>query len=164
MDCNFYVYFHRRNDTGEVFYVGKGRGNRAESVAGRTYRWCAVACVAGRTVEYVKTNITEQEALRLERDVIAALRKVGLKLTNAGGIRPVKPPRGPSRARLVLKDKACVRTWYRGGARYPTMNKSIHWLVLTHGCSREELHDVVNGKISTTSDGWSLIPLPRIQR
>ena len=26
MDRSFYVYFHRRNDTGEVFYVGKGVG------------------------------------------------------------------------------------------------------------------------------------------
>jgi hypothetical protein len=167
MDRSFYVYFHRRNDTGEVFYVGKGRGNRAEDVTGRTHKWYKIACAVGRTVEYVKTDMTEQAALRLERDVIAALRRIDLKIVNvaSGGAMyvPVKEPRSPSnRAQLILADRARVCTWIKEGMGFP-VTKSVRWMVLTFGCSREELNDLADGKISITSDGYSLTQ-PRIQR
>ena len=36
----FYTYEHTRNDTGAVFYVGKGRGKRAkEGDVGNMSRW-----------------------------------------------------------------------------------------------------------------------------
>ena len=34
----FYTYFHTRNDTGKVFYVGKGKGRRAHE-PGRNPHW-----------------------------------------------------------------------------------------------------------------------------
>ena len=168
MDRSFYVYFHRRNDTGEVFYVGKWRGDRANAVVGRTHKWYTIACTAGRSIEYVKTDMTEQAALRLERDVIAALRRVDLNIVNVssggGAYVRVKNPRVPSNsAQLTLHDRARICSWIKEGARFP-ITKSIRWMVLTFGCSREELNDVADGKISITSDGYSLAPQPRTQR
>lgn len=31
MHNDYYVYLHARNDTGEIFYVGKGRKERASA-------------------------------------------------------------------------------------------------------------------------------------
>jgi len=49
IDGQYYIYFHRRPDTGEVFYVGKGKvGNkfnptsRAKITKGRNKSWCSI--------------------------------------------------------------------------------------------------------------------------
>lgn len=157
---DYYVYFHRRRDTNEVFYVGKGRGDRAESIVGRTHRWFTVACDAGRTIEYVKSGLTEADSLRLECDAIAALRKAGVKLVNVspGGGKYCCPRKhGKQRkVQIVRQGNRTVFVWVNPKlGRYP-INRTIHSMVTTFGCSREELNDLVNGKISTSSDGWSI--------
>ena len=43
MNNVYYVYVHRRNDTNEVFYVGKGKNRRAYSKTGRNQHWCNIA-------------------------------------------------------------------------------------------------------------------------
>lgn len=64
----FYVYQHRRNDTGEVFYIGKGSGNRAwdehpTRYQNRIWKGCAKH---GYTVEIVCDGLDEKHALDLE--------------------------------------------------------------------------------------------------
>lgn len=66
----FYVYRHIRNDTGQVFYVGKGRGNRAWSKGGRNFLWQEIAKESGYKIEFVKFNISEDEAFGLEKSTI----------------------------------------------------------------------------------------------
>lgn len=68
----FYVYQHRRNDTGEVFYVGKGSGNRAWDdqkirYQNRIWKGCAKH---GYTVEIVCDGLDEKHALDLEAMLI----------------------------------------------------------------------------------------------
>jgi hypothetical protein len=53
-DC--YVYAHRRLDTNEVFYIGKGSGRRASSKKSRPLRWQVIAEIAGYTIEYLAIN------------------------------------------------------------------------------------------------------------
>jgi hypothetical protein len=71
-----YVYCHFRNDTDEVFYVGKGQKKRAYSKQRRNPYWNNIVNKAkGFRVEIVAHNLTEQEALNYERVLISALRQ-----------------------------------------------------------------------------------------
>jgi hypothetical protein len=65
-----YVYVHKKATTGEIFYVGKGRGNRAYQ-KDRGRHWKAIVEKHGRTVEIVADNLPEQEAFALEIKLIA---------------------------------------------------------------------------------------------
>lgn len=85
VDTRFYVYEHTRRDTGQVFYVGKGSGKRA-NCASRHHRsefWQRVASKAhGFDVRLVVVGIDEELAFLAERERIDQLRRLGLQLTN----------------------------------------------------------------------------------
>lgn len=75
-----YVYLHRRNDTGEVFYVGKGTlrqrqrtqvCERAMSQKRRSRRWQNVVAKHGYSVQIFASCETDTEAQRLEVALIA---------------------------------------------------------------------------------------------
>lgn len=79
----FYTYLHRRNDTNQVFYIGKGSGDRAY-VKGR-YRgkyWNAINDKHGRTVEILAYWPTEQEAYDHEIFLIKIFREMNFPLIN----------------------------------------------------------------------------------
>jgi hypothetical protein len=67
-----YVYLHRAPDD-KVFYVGKGKGNRAYSRdrEGVWHHYVKTRCDGRYEVEIVKRFETEDEALTLEWDLIA---------------------------------------------------------------------------------------------
>lgn len=164
---DYYVYFHRRRDTNDVFYIGKGRGDRAHSALGRSFGWYRVACDAGRKVEYVKTGMSEADALALERDVIATLRKVGLNLVNVssgtiynGERAKPKPKRRHKKIVPIDNDKY----WWKASRGNLSVCKSVRYLKLTFGASESELRKVLSGEITTTSDGWSLATPPKGNR
>jgi len=70
--ADFYVYLHRKATTGEIFYVGKGRDERAyDTGVDRSIHWNRVAKKHGRTVEFVQTGLQEWYAHELEMDLIA---------------------------------------------------------------------------------------------
>jgi hypothetical protein len=73
-DNRFYVYVHRRKDTGEVFYVGKGTLYRLISKHGRSKVWHSVADHCEWVAEKYKDNLTEDEALDLELNLIDELK------------------------------------------------------------------------------------------
>ena len=68
---DFYVYLHRKKTTGEVFYVGKGKGRRAWQHSDRSDYWKKVAKKHGYFVELVQNNILEWYAFELERELIS---------------------------------------------------------------------------------------------
>jgi hypothetical protein len=76
------VYEHRRADSGEVFYVGKGQDNRAHSHANRNRWWRHIVEKHGRTVHIVADGLTEDQAFLREVELIAALRAAGAALVN----------------------------------------------------------------------------------
>lgn len=80
--AEFYVYVHRRADTGGVFYVGKGQGSRAHSHADRNRHWRHIVEKHGRTVHILADKLTEEEAFQQEIEVIAAHRSAGVALVN----------------------------------------------------------------------------------
>ena len=76
------TYLHRRNDTGAIFYVGKGDANRAKSHRGRSEHWHRVVRKHGMTVDIAASWPTEREALSHEVLLIACLRELGEPLVN----------------------------------------------------------------------------------
>jgi len=78
----FYVYEHTRNDTNEVFYVGKGSNGRCRTKIGRNQHWHNIVNFAGFTVRKIFKNITEEFALELEKRRIQELRAQGIPIVN----------------------------------------------------------------------------------
>lgn len=77
----FYTYFHTRNDTNAVFYVGKGYGKRAHDL-GRNPHWKNIVAKHGHTVHIAAEWSTEQEAFEHEKFLILCFKDLGLKLAN----------------------------------------------------------------------------------
>jgi len=78
----FYTYLHRRADDGKVFYVGKGKGKRADSRDGRNPWWRAVAEKHGVDVSIAATWDNEESAFRHEIFLIKRMRELGQPLCN----------------------------------------------------------------------------------
>ena len=79
----FYVYLHTRNDTGEIFYVGKGKKSRASSKRGRNDYWNNIVTKAGGfTSKLIAIKLSELEAFLLEKKLIKQFRENGLVLAN----------------------------------------------------------------------------------
>jgi hypothetical protein len=79
----FYVYEHTRQDTGAVFYVGKGSGNRCFSKLGRNIYWHRVVKkINGFNVLKIVENIDEDFAFLIEIERIDQLKRLGYALTN----------------------------------------------------------------------------------
>lgn len=76
----YYVYAHRK-DSGEVFYIGKGKGRRAWDRYGRNAMWRNVVDKHGITVEIVKSNLDEKSAFDLE---IKLIKEYGRRNLNQG--------------------------------------------------------------------------------
>lgn len=78
---DYYVYLHLALTDQRVFYVGKGKGNRCNSVNGRNYLWNRIALVEGVQVLIHSEGLTEDEAYEIE---IALIKQYG-KLINKTG-------------------------------------------------------------------------------
>lgn len=78
----FYVYLHRRKTDNKVFYVGKGKGNRAYSSSNRNKYWCNTKNKHGLNVEIIFDNLSEKEAFQVEIDTIMELKYFDHPLTN----------------------------------------------------------------------------------
>jgi hypothetical protein len=68
---NFYVYIHRKATNGEVFYVGKGVGDRSHVFSTRSDWWKRTAEKHGVIVEVVSDNLQEWYAFELEAELIS---------------------------------------------------------------------------------------------
>lgn len=69
---DFYVYAWRRPDTGDIFYIGKGRGKRARSFNGRSDLFMRVVAKVRRLglepeITFIAKGLTESEAFSIEK-------------------------------------------------------------------------------------------------
>lgn len=77
IDPTYFIYLHRRADTGEVFYVGKGththkkQYERAFVTKKRSKFWNAIVAKCGHSIELIADFFTEADAFAMERDLIA---------------------------------------------------------------------------------------------
>ena len=74
---HYYVYLHRRVDTGEIFYVGKGRDGRAWSHRGRNRAWRAIVGDGHFMVEQIAFFYRDKDALAFEKEAIQNLEIFG---------------------------------------------------------------------------------------
>jgi hypothetical protein len=81
----FYIYLHRRGDNNEIFYVGKGKNNRAWVKQHRSNYWNRIVEKYGLIVEIYKNNLFEEDAFIIEKNLIKTIGKDKLcNLTDGG--------------------------------------------------------------------------------
>lgn len=156
---DFYVYLHRRNDTNEVFYVGKGVGNRARSYEGRNKDWLDITYGYGRTVIILANQLEHYQAVILELMIISMLIKDGVRLVNKNNI-------------LIQEPKCHHGSDYYGQTCYPWRNvvsttrvwASVEDLAREQWISEESLNEVLRGETAITASGWCINEPKRIQR
>lgn len=85
MKNDFYVYIHKRQSDGIVFYVGKGRGKRAYYFHERNDHWKKTLKKHGCNVEIVERRLSECEAFKLEKILIAKFQSEKLCNKTNGG-------------------------------------------------------------------------------
>lgn len=84
----FYVYVHRREDDGKIFYVGKGSGKRSHRRCNRNQHWKNVVEKHGLLVEIIYQASSEDDAFNEERFITSSLKlftKTITNITDGGG-------------------------------------------------------------------------------
>lgn len=77
IDRTFYIYLHRRDDTGEVFYVGKGtrtkkhQYQRASEASNRNVIWNRITAKTTYSIELVADFFIEEDCFDKERELIS---------------------------------------------------------------------------------------------
>ena len=71
MNKDYYVYAHYRRDDDLLFYIGKGKGNRKSTKSSRSKEWKNVVEKHGFYFVVVRDNLSENEALEYERELVA---------------------------------------------------------------------------------------------
>ncbi|WP_438298634.1 GIY-YIG nuclease family protein [Sporosarcina sp. FA15] len=80
---DFYVYVWFIKDTGEIFYVGKGRGNRYKMFHERAYEAEKIREMYDTASRFVETGLTEEQAIELEsKEMTRILNETNDRLTN----------------------------------------------------------------------------------
>lgn len=80
---DFYVYEWFVKNTSEIFYVGKGRGNRYKEFHDRAYEAEKIRKVYDTDVRFVGTGLTEEQAIELEsQEMTRILNESNDRLTN----------------------------------------------------------------------------------
>ena len=78
----YYIYQHRRNDTSEIFYVGKGKNNRCFEETNRNKHWSNITNKTKYSVEILYNNLTEDVANLVEIGLITKYKSQGINLCN----------------------------------------------------------------------------------
>lgn len=66
----YYVYAHYKQDTRELFYIGKGTGHRCTSTHNRSTAWKDVVAIHGFISKILFDNLTSDSALLIEAEQI----------------------------------------------------------------------------------------------
>lgn len=104
----FYVYRHSRNDTGSVFYIGKGKENRAyQADRGRNNHWRNIVRKAnGFSVDFIINGISEELSHLVEIEAIDCYRRRGISLANiTNGGEWVSGLRHSEETKAVIREK-----------------------------------------------------------
>lgn len=110
----FYVYLHRYATgpkRGEIFYVGKGCGNRARIGTTRTQHWKNIVSKYGCEIEIAVSNLTEDHAFELEALITETIGLDGLaNMCLGGGGTAGRPMTADNLAKLIDARRSYVPT------------------------------------------------------
>ena len=78
----FYTYAHINKETNKIFYIGKGKANRATQIGKRNQHWQNIVNKYGFRAEILAYWDSEQAALNHEELLISCFKDMGYKLAN----------------------------------------------------------------------------------
>lgn len=126
----FYTYSHQKIDDGKIFYIGKGKGNRAFSENRRNKYWKSIVANHGFLAEILAVWKTEQEALDHEKLLILCFKDMGYKLANltdggegSSGLKQSEETKAKRSAALKVRQKPIeemMNAWKANTGRKPT--------------------------------------------
>lgn len=79
----YYVYLHIKLNTGEPFYVGKGKANRHTSLHGRNSWWKNIVSKYNYDIIFLEEKLTGEQAEELEKYWI---KRIGRRDLNLGSL------------------------------------------------------------------------------
>src|SRR5690606_18373354 len=82
---HFYVYIHRKETNGDIFYVGKGKGGRWMSHHSRNQHWNNIVKKHGLKSEIVMWFEDECKAYEFEKSLISIIGRENLCNATNGG-------------------------------------------------------------------------------
>lgn len=161
---DYYVYIHRRESDGSIFYVGKGKRGRAKSIHGRNRHWNNVFKKHGRKVEFCQKGMSEDDAFLLEMWLIAKLKHKGINLCNisTGGDGASGVPMTESAKRhLSIMNKGDKSNRYDWRV-FNFVNKNGDFFVgtryelqISHNVRSPSITNLIAGRIRSAG-GWAL--------
>ena len=78
----YYVYQHTKADTNEIFYVGKGKCNRAFVKSKRNPYWKNIVAKHGFNVQFIAKDLDEELSFLVETETIDLYKRLNIKLSN----------------------------------------------------------------------------------
>ena len=99
----FYIYFHINPIKNKVFYVGKGKGDRAYCTKDRNDYWRNTVNKYGYKTIIVRSNISERYAFELEKGYIKIFGLENLTNITEGGTGGDTISNHPNRDKIVKK-------------------------------------------------------------
>ena len=108
----YYVYKHLKKGTDEVFYIGKGSGNRAYYKTQRNKLWNNIVNKYGYDIEIVEDNLSEETAFNLE---IKLIKKYGRRDFKLGTLCNMSNGgEGDSGKIISIETKKKMSEWQKG--------------------------------------------------
>jgi uncharacterized protein YxeA len=149
MAVEFYVYAWKFRDTGNVFYVGKGKGRRYKETKDRNDKFIKYVNKFDCHVEKLAENLSESDAYQKEIELIAYYKSIGqcdCNFTIGGDAPPthygINAPNRRAVVQLTLDGKY-VRTW-----------DYIHEVEKTIGVANNSIVSCCKQKTSKSAGGF----------
>lgn len=148
MANDFYVYLHKKKTNGEVFYVGKGCGKRKDSLTGRSNLWGRIAKKHGHYVELAKDNISEDDAFKLEVELIFKYGRIDMKT----GTLANHTDGGEGSTGVLGNYDSTVYTFAHDDGRI--IKSTPLGMIKEHGCNPSAVSGVVGGSKKSICGWW----------
>lgn len=153
-----YVYAHRKADSGEIFYIGKGKHGRAFSHKGRSQDWAEIVKNHGLKVTIIASGLSEYCAYSIEKIAISMhdFGKLCNKTIGGGGITGFKRSDNFKLSRTGKLNPKFDHTIYNFEHKdFGLVSCTRYELCKKYNLKSTSLGNVVSGKCTHTS-GWHL--------